>query len=260
MGKLVHWFASGKTIATLVIIAISAAILIIVKKLSTRFKNSEKSKGEMATVIRVCFGIADFLIILAAILFILRVYGVNVNSMVAGLGIASAIIGLALQDLLKDVIMGINIMTDHFFSVGECVEYNGREGLIVGFTLKSTKIGDLSDHSVMTVSNRNISEIRRLGERLDIVIPLSYEDEREKVIPVIQNICRILEEKTEIEKCEFKGIEKFDASAVLYKIRVFCDPKLRAEVKHIVNGVIMEVLDSAQIRIPYNQLDVHIDK
>lgn len=258
--SFLNWLSSGKTIASIVVVIVALALFFILRKLGRKYKNSEKSKGQMATVIRVSFSIADFLVLLAMILIILRINGINITSMVAGLGIASAIIGLALQDLLKDVIMGINIMTDHFFAVGECVEYNGREGIVTGFTLKSTKIGDLADHSIMTVSNRNISEIRRLGERYDVVFPISYEESREKARDAILNICRSLEEEKRISKCEYKGIDKLDASALQHKIRIYCEPKYRAEVKMIANNAIVKGLDEAGIKIPYNQLDVHIDK
>ena len=40
--------------------------------------------------------------------------GVNVKGMVAGLGITATIIGLALQDTLKDIINGINLILENY--------------------------------------------------------------------------------------------------------------------------------------------------
>ena len=53
-----------------------------------------------------------------ATLFVLQLLGFNVSSVIAGVGIVSAIVGLSLQDALKDIIMGFNIIIDSYFSVG----------------------------------------------------------------------------------------------------------------------------------------------
>ena len=113
---------------------------------------------EKHTIFRVLTDILKYVVIVGILLLILQINGVNVSSAIAGLGIASAIVGLALQDVLKDVIMGINIVTENFFSVGDVVEYQEIEGVVTKLTLRTTKIQSIVDQSVTTVCNRNISE------------------------------------------------------------------------------------------------------
>lgn len=100
-----------------------------------------KAKGDKATLVRVMFGILQFLIVLGAILVILQMNGVSVNSVVTGLGLLSAIVGFSLQDVLKDIFMVIHIISDHFFSVGDVVKYQDIEGEVIGFTIKTTTLG-----------------------------------------------------------------------------------------------------------------------
>lgn len=127
------------------------------------------------------------IVIISLILLILQVNGINVSSAVAGLGIASAIVGLALQDILKDVIMGVNMITENFFSVGDVVEYREMDGVVIKLSVRTTKIQSIYDHSVMTICNRNISEIRKCSSMVDIDIPLSYEEDVKKVHTVQEN-------------------------------------------------------------------------
>ena len=49
-----------------------------------------------------------------------------------------------LQDALKDIIMGCNIILDNYFVVGDIVTYNGFTGEVVEFGLKNTKISPIT--------------------------------------------------------------------------------------------------------------------
>ena len=93
---------------------------------------------------------------------VLFLFGVNIKSLVAGLGIVTTIIGLALQDTLKDIINGIHIITENYFIVGDIVKYNGFTGTVIEFGLKSTKIKNHAGETMM-VNNRNIYEIVKVG-------------------------------------------------------------------------------------------------
>ena len=103
-------------------------------------------------------------------------FGVDTSSFIAGLGVASVVIGLALQDALKDIIGGINIILDNFYVVGDYVKYGDFTGQVISFGLKSTKIKDFNGN-VMVVSNRNIDEIINLSQDKHVIllnIPTCY--------------------------------------------------------------------------------------
>ena len=55
-------------------------------------------------------------------IMILNIYGVDTTSIIAGLGVAGVVIGLAFQDALKDIISGINIIMDNYYVVGDLVK------------------------------------------------------------------------------------------------------------------------------------------
>ena len=68
--------------------------------------------------------VATLCIIIA--LIVLQLFGINVSSMLAGVGIVSIVVGFALQDALKDIIRGIYswhqglsslLRLDHFLAV-----------------------------------------------------------------------------------------------------------------------------------------------
>ena len=261
MIEILQKIVTAPTIISVLLVVCVIILCILLQRLKERYKRRHgEEPGGRETAARVTFGVLKFLILFIGCLTILQVNGVNVSGMFAGLGIASAIVGLALQDFLKDIIMGVNILSDHFFSMGECVEYNGREGVIVGMTLKTTKIGDLDDFSVTTVCNRNISEIRRLGDRLDIDVPLPYGVSVEKAAEALEKISETVKAFPDVTGCGFAGTESFESSAILYRLRITCEAKKRADVRRAANRAIQEGLRDAGIAIPFNQLDVHFDR
>lgn len=213
---------------------------------------------EKHTIVRVLMDILKYLIIVGVVLFILQINGVNVSSAIAGLGVASAIVGLALQDVLKDVIMGINIITENFFSVGDVVEYQGVEGVVTKLSIRTTKIQSIVDQSVITVCNRNISEIRKCSTMVDIDIPLSYEEDVRKVHRVMLEISEKISALEAIERSEYKGTEKFDEWAVIYKMRFFCPPDKKPDIRRRVLKIIQEELLREEIRIPYRKVDLFL--
>ena len=52
----------------------------------------------------------------------LWIYGISITPLLAGAGVASVIIGLAIKELLSDMFAGISIMTDRPFSTGDRIE------------------------------------------------------------------------------------------------------------------------------------------
>lgn len=259
MEKLAEFISTAEFFTSIVIIAAALLLWAGIRKLQQKYVSSGKAKGEKATFVRVLFGVLRAVIVLGAMLFILQVNGVNVSSILAGLGLLSAIVGFSLQDVLKDLFMGIHIINDHFFLVGDVVRYGDIEGEVIGFTMNTTKLRNIVDNTVTTICNRNISEITRLpkSSMVDIDLPLSYEEDTKKVHKVLSEICEKIGNAEGIERCEYKGTQAFADSAVIYKLRFFCPPENKPQLNRDAHRIVQDGLEAAGIKIPYNQLDVH---
>ena len=259
MEKFLEKVPLTKLVPSLCIIAAAAVMLIIIGRIYRSYidKHDLNDRSAYAKVIE---GICRALVIILAVLWVFSIFGVNITSAVAGLGIASAVVGLALQDYLKDVIMGMHIMSDKFYYVGDCVLYNGEEGVISEFSMKTTKIRLLKDGEIISVCNRNIEEVIKLSEELIIDVPLSYNESRDKVLDLLSGICLKIKEEDNVTDCYLKGTQSFESSSVMYRISVFCPPEQRDTIRRNALGIIQSELDRSDVHIPFNQLDVHFDK
>ena len=135
MERILAYFGSYKFIFSLCTVAAALVCWLLLRHLIHRFTEKITSTGALSgrrqTYLALTLNFARGLLALLALILVLQIHGVNVSSLVAGLGIIGAIVGLALQDMLKDVIMGMNILTGEYFAVGDVVKYGEVTGEVV---------------------------------------------------------------------------------------------------------------------------------
>ncbi len=255
LGQTLKFILSPQIIVSILVVIGAFTLWILIRRMAARFK--ARNGGEQSQVWQIVMSVLKVLISVVTVLIILQINGINIGSMVAGLGLVSAAAGLALQDTLKDVVMGLHIIGDKFFSIGDPVEYNGVNGIVTSFNIRTTKIESIIDNSTLSVCNRNISEIKKMTDLMDIDVPISYDEDVRNVHKVFTGIAEKISKLDGVATCEYKGTQSFESSAVLYKIRLFCDYKNRCDIRRAAIAEIQTGLENADIKIPFDQLDVH---
>lgn len=195
--------------------------------------------------------------IILVILFLLQINGVNVSSLIAGVGILSVVIGFIVQDAFKDIVRGTDILSDNYFSVGDVVKYKDIEGKVTMLGLKTTKIEDIRTFNIISIANRNIEQIEVVSNSTDITVPMPYElpiARAEKVIKEMLDKIKLIEN---VDECMYKGINKLGESSVEYFINFRCNPTKKVPTRREVLRVVLETMNKNKISVPYNQIDVH---
>ena len=120
-------------------------------------KTSPAGRQRIKTISQLLSSILRYLFLIIVLLVILSVLGVNVTSLLAGLGIMTAVVGLAFQDMIKDFIAGIAIIVENQFSVGDTVvaQADGFKGTVTNIGLKTTEVTD-DKGNVKIMANHNI--------------------------------------------------------------------------------------------------------
>ena len=252
-------FDSRKIIQIFAILLIAIGAYIVVIIVQRRLKNKLPIQDDLRKehIYATIFRVVKVLILVAALFGILQTLGVNMSGFSLAFGVILLLIFFAVKDSLQDLFNGFIILTDRYYTVGDAVEYNGRDGIVISFTIRTTKIEYLDDRSVISIANREITKIRRLTHLVDIDLPLPYEMERQEVYTLLEGVCEKIRRIEGVEDCMLKGTQDFGESAILYKIRFFCEPNDRPDIRREVLRTIQDDLEAAGIRIPYRQLDVH---
>ena len=245
-----------KAITAIAVILGALILWFVLKRAYTHYAGKKGGKSKLA---RVTLSILRTLMATIVILMILDICGVNITSAVAGLGIASAVVGLALQDFLKDVIMGVHIVSDDFFELGDCVEINGQEGIVRKFTMKTTKIELLLDGSTVSFCNRNIEEARVLSRVQYFDVPLPYTTDADTARKTLIAACETIARTDGFDSCRFLGTQEFAESAILYKVSISGAPEQKLSLRRKALSIMQDELAAAGLAVPFNQLDVHLD-
>ena len=85
------------------------------------------------TIVKLFQSIFKYVLVIIAMLVILDFYGVDTRSLIASLGVLGVVLGLALQDTVKDFISGIMLIMENYLAVGDTVTYNDFTGEVLEF-------------------------------------------------------------------------------------------------------------------------------
>ena len=238
----------------------------IINKLPRFSKKALKpTQAQRVKTIRLLLlNVIKYIIVILVTLAILSVFGINVKSILAGLGIGTAILGLAFQDMAKDLIAGIGIITEGTYDVGDTIEIEGFMGEVTVLGLKTTQIRNYKG-AVKIISNRymdNIINYSLNNSLAQIDVSVAYEHDTSKVEEVLNKLIEDLRGKIEFAKKDIEvwGVESLADSSVVYRVVLECEPTKNFAVQRRLRKEIKDAFDKAHIKIPYNQIEVHNGK
>lgn len=235
----------------------------IIKKLTKNIKINDIANKRKNTIMSLINNLIKYLIAIFIVLSILNTYGVDISSILASLGIVAVVIGLAFQDIAKDLLSGIFIIFDNQYSVGDMVEINGFTGEVISLGLRTTKIKSFTGE-VLIISNSLINEVINYNlENTNLIIDINvgYNTNIDKLEKVLLSLNDELKNYEEVNgELQLLGIDEFATSSIVYKILVGCKPTTQYGLKRKILKLIKQEFDKNDIEIVYNKLEVNVRK
>ncbi len=93
---------------------------------------------------------------------VLEAVGLDLGPLLASAGVAGIAIGLAAQNIVRDVLNGVLILIEGQFSVGDLVKVAGFTGTVESMTLRKTTVRD-SDGALYVIPNSQITAVANLS-------------------------------------------------------------------------------------------------
>ena len=188
---------------------------------------------------------------------LLQVYGINVSSVLAGVGIFGVVFGLAIQDWLKDIIRGSSIISDEYFKVGDIIKYNDMEGKVLVIGLKTTKIQELKTGNTVSIANRNIDEAALVSKLVHVKIPVPYDVPVKKAEAAIDDIVQAIQKNERVDQCRYLGVTELADSSIDYLLEIECNPLHKLQIRRDALRAILLGLEQHKIEVPFTQIDIH---
>ena len=222
---------------------------IIYKVIKVNKKNHHYQRVE--TVRALIVNIVKYIIVVITLLAVLATFGVNVNALIAGLSVTTAIIGLAFQDLAKDLIAGVSIITEAQYDVGDTIQVGTFMGEVEAIGLKTTRIRDFKG-ATKIIANRYMDDIINysLHDSLAIVdVSVDYSQKSEKVEKVLKELAENLSGTIPDARGEIEilGINSLEDSSIVYRVTLNTKPMAHYAVQRILRREIKEALDQIEV-------------
>lgn len=219
----------------------------------------EQLLRNMVSVVFIAFGFAA----------VMAQFGVQILSVVAGLGIVGIAVGFAAQDTLSNFISGITLLIERPFRIGDWVEINGQVGKVKEITLRTTRLRT-RDNVMNSIPNASVSSSAitnfSAGGPLRVRIPVgiaykeSAREAREVMLPIVKAHERVM---TRLGLGPSILMEELADSSVNLTIFYWIEPD-HIDVQPRISAEILEsckeALDAAGIEIPFPHLQLFIDE
>ena len=202
-----------------------------------------------------------YLVVAVVVIAVLGVFGIPTTSFAAILGAAGLAIGLALQGTLGHVASGVMLLAFRPFKIGDFIEAAGEAGTVKGITLFTTELAT-PDNVQIIIPNGDIwgGSIKNFSfhstRRLDLVMGISYEDEIENALNVI-NAVVVGEPRALKEPEALVAVGALGDSSVDINVRVWCAAGDYWALKWDLTRALKEALDAEKISIPYPTRTIH---
>jgi len=211
-----------------------------------------------ATSINAVAFVSKIVIWSVLVLVALDSMGINITTVVAGLGIGGVAIALAVQNILGDLFASLSIILDKPFVIGDFIILNEYLGVVEYIGLKTTRVRSLSGEQIV-FSNSDLlsSRVRNYGRmferRVPFTIGVTYDTPRDKLkrIPEIIRDTVKAQDNTRFDRSHFMkyGDYALQFETVYYVLSP--DYNIYMDIQQSINLMIHEAFEREQISFAY---------
>jgi small conductance mechanosensitive channel len=204
-----------------------------------------------------------YTILVAAVLGVLGVFGVETTSFAAVIGAAGLAVGLAFQGTLSNFAAGVMLLIFRPFKIGDFVSVAGIMGVVQEIDLFTSNITTVDNRLLVVPNSKIFGEVienftHHDVRRCDVAVGVEYDADVDKTREVLEamapNIPGVL-----ADPAPQIFLAELGASSVDWQVRVWCKTDDFWDVHQATVRAAKAALDEAGLAIPFPQVDVHFD-
>ena len=229
--------------------------IIIAKLAKRRSKSSRVNPQRSETFRSIITSVFSYIMFFILATVILRLFGVDVTSLLAAAGVVGIALAFGAQTLVKDLLSGLFIWGEGSIAVGDLVSINGLDGTVEAITIRTTSIRNYNGN-VYCIPNgdiRTIANMSRGFKRAIVNVPCPYEENQERLVAMVK-------EEMEIAAKEVDGIDAvpdvmsivaFDKNSVRLQVAVICPVGEHWRIEREIRTRIKARFDKEGIVMPH---------
>jgi small conductance mechanosensitive channel len=151
--------------------------------------------------------------------------GVNLAPLLASAGVAGIAVGLAAQNIVKDMLNGVLILVEDQFDVGDTVRLAGLTGTVEAMTLRKTTVRD-GDGTLYVIPNSQITTVanQSIGYSVATVnVSVDFSANPDEVLKLLQGIAMGIRNSDEFKKAfledpQILGVDAMKGSEMIFPV------------------------------------------
>jgi len=257
LGPVSYLMALGSGL--LLILVGKILIMWLLRILKRALTKSKKSNYLITNFVVKVLNILGWILLIIAFL---QHMGLDMGSFLTGLGIAGIIFGIAFQETLGNLLSGVMIVMNAPFRIGDYIDAGSYSGTVKDMDMICVVLAT-ADNKKITLSNKlvwgspifNYTNVKNRGITMEVRV--SYGSDLEKVKQVIFSILDSYKEVLPTPAPVIK-VDKLSTSAIHFFVQPWTAPADYWTVFWRFQGEIGARLAEVGIKIPFDQLELHV--
>ncbi len=253
-----------------IIITINIAMLmqsVIEYGLSKMYRRRMKDEQSVNLVVKSLGGILQWGVWILGFIFVLDNMGVNVTTLVSGIGIGGIAVAIAAQAVLGDAFSAFSIFMDKPFEIGDFIIIDDYMGSVENIGIKTTRVRSLSGELLIFAnSDLTKSRIRNYQHlqtrRVVFTVKIQYQTPTEKVRKIPLLIKEIIDQMKDVrlDRVHFQSLGDFSLVYEIVYYVLSADYNLYMDRQQTINIAIMETLEKQAIRLAYPTQTLNLER
>jgi len=248
--------------AILRVIAMTAAVLFCADFLLLVFSTIKPKSHRGKTVVSLLSSLTRYVAALVILCWGLSLFNVDVNTIVASVGVVALVVGFGAESLIADLVTGIFMLFENQYNVGDIVEVNGFRGTVKEIGIRTTCIMD-TGKNVKIINNSDMKNILNRSDNASIAaatIDIPYSTDLEKLearLPALMK--EIYDRHSDVMLAEprYIGVQTLGESGISLKFIVETEEDNIFSTPRILNRDLLLGFRKLGVECPFPQVDVH---
>ena len=234
--------------------------------LMQKIEKSSKVRGNQ-TLVNFISKLSKVIVYISAGILILAEFNINLNGLIAGLGLGSVVVALAAQDFAENLFGGAALLLDKPFVIGDWIQTKEYEGAVVDITFRSTRI-KTSEDTIVTIQNSKLAEesiinFAKMEKRrysFNLKLPLHTNTETvEKIMKRIRFALShdkdVMQDSIQVE-CNSILTDGINIMVGMYTPIIAYDDFLKFRTN--VNEMVLNIIETEGIRLSNPTQDIYV--
>lgn len=229
-------------------------------------RSQQRNAARVTTLRAAGFIVKLVLAVIAAVVILDNIPGVEITALIASLGITGIAVALAVQNILSDLFASLSIVLDKPFVLGDFIIVDTHMGTVENIGLKTTRLRSLSGEQLVFSNNdllkSRVRNFKRMAERRVVFsLGVTYQTPPETLKQIPATIRQIIESQklTRFDRAHFQG---FAESALTMEVVYYVlDPDYNRymDVQQAINLAIFQSFADEGIEFAYPTRTLYLD-